>query len=398
MAGVSPDPAIPSFPLFVAELPAEGREETILSSSSNAMREQVFATPMALKAGFEALERDARLVLPTPLIYRTRRIILIGSGDSYFAAKAAEMALLAHAGLPVEVRTPLEAGRYHSAFSGRRDLENTLVIALSNSGAAARVCEAAALYRQAGAQVLAISKNAAGRLAEKADHKLIIAVPSLPPAPGFGPYLFAMVALQLLAVRFGEVRMGMTMDQAQALRAKLLGHLDNLAATIAAADEPARMLAERLAGAKLFELLGGGPSRAVADYGAAKLLEAAGRHAMGIDLEEWTHLNYFDAAPQDIVTLMVLPPGGRSQSRAEELRVYIDKLGRQVAVIGGDLPIVGAIDEIWSPLLAGAPLALFAAHLAALDGADYGRGGEGLWSDSADASTVQQSAMFGDLS
>lgn len=358
------------------------------------MREQIIATPPALKAGFEALERDVRLVLPTPLIYRTRRIILIGSGDSYFAAKAAEMALMAHAGLPVEVRTPLEAGRYHSTFSTRRDLENTLVIAISNSGAAARVCEAAALYRQAGAQVLAITKNAAGRLAGTADYKLVVAVPSLPSAPGFGPYLFAMVALQLLAVRFGEVRMGMTMDQAQALRSTLLGHFDDLAAAIVAADQPARALAEQLAGAKVFEFLGGGPSRAVADYGAAKLLEAAGRHATGIDLEEWTHLNYFDAAPRDVATLMVLPPNGRSDSRAAELRVYIDKLGRQVGV----LPIAAAIDELWSPLLTSAPLALFAAHLSALDGAEYGRGSKGAWDDSSDASTVQNSAMFGDPS
>lgn len=365
-----------------------------MSSSPNPMRDQIIATPQALRAGFEPLERDVRLVLSTPLIYRTKRIILIGSGDSYFAAKAAEMAMTVHAGLPVEVRTPLEAGRYHAAFSARRDLENTLVIALSNSGAAARVCEAAALYRRAGAQVLAITKNSTAKLAEIADHKLIVAVPSFPAAPGFGPYLFALVALLLLAVRFGEVRMGMTMDQAQALRFKLLGHFDDLATTIAAADEPARSLAEQLSGASVFEFLGGGPSRAVADYGAAKLLEAAGRHAAGIDLEEWTHLNYFDAAPQDIATLMVLPPGSRSASRAAELRVYIDKLGRQVGV----LPIAAQIEEIWSPLLTSAPLALLAAHLADLDGAEYGRGSKGAWSDSADASTVQKSAMFGGLS
>ena len=369
-----------------------------MSIPSNPMRDQILATPEALKAGFEALEYDARLVLPTPLIYRTKRIVLIGSGDSYFAAKAAEMALIAHTGLPVEVRTPLEAGRYHAAFSARRDIENTLIIALSNSGAAARVSEAAALYRQAGASVLVVTKNAESRLAGHADHKLVVAVPALPPAPGFGPYLFAMVALQLLAVRIGEVRMAMTMDEAQALRGKLLGHFDDLAETIAAADTPARHLAERLSDARLFEFLGGGISRAVADYAAAKLLEASGRHAVGIDLEEWTHLNYFDATPAEIATLLVLPTGGRSQSRADELRVYIDKLGRKVATVGTDLPVAGTIDELWSPLLTSAPVALLAAHLAAQDGAEYGRGARGAWSDSADASTVQKSAMFGEPS
>ena len=100
-----------------------------MSTIPNPMRDQILATPGALKSSFAEMELAARLVLATPEIYRTRRIILIGSGDSYFAAKAAELAVMAHTGLPVEVRTPLEAGRYHAMLSARRDLENTLVVA-----------------------------------------------------------------------------------------------------------------------------------------------------------------------------------------------------------------------------------------------------------------------------
>lgn len=348
---------------------------------------------MALAAAFEPLERDARLILSTPLIYRTRRIIMIGSGDSYFAAKAAEMAMLVHAGIPVEARPPLEAGRYHARYSTRRDLENTLVIALSNSGAAARVCEAAALYREAGATVLAVTKDPQSRLAGAADHVLTLAVPSFPSAPGFGPYQFALSALLLLAVRIGEVRMGMTMDEAQALRGKLRGLYQTLEDTIAANEPAARRLADTLSSSTMFEFLGSGPSRAVADYGAAKMLEASGRHALSADLEEWTHLNYFDRDPGGIATILVLPPAGRSDSRAAELRQYINRLGRKLAVVGEDFPIASGLDEIWSPVVTSAPLALLAAFIAENDGAEYGRGSKGPWSDSADASTVQRSAI-----
>jgi glucosamine--fructose-6-phosphate aminotransferase (isomerizing) len=378
-----------------------------VTDSTNPMRDQILATPAALQAGFAELELRARLVLETPEIYRIRRIVLIGSGDSYFAAKAAEMAFLTHSGLPVEVRTPLEAGCYHAMLSAGRDLENMLVIALSNSGAAARVCEAARLYRAAGAKVLAVTKAAEGRLAGVADKALIVPVPALPSAPGFGPYLFAFVALILLAMRIGEVRMGMTMDEAQALRKALLGHFDDLDSVIVATDGAARGVAEAISGKTLLEFTGGGPNLATAEYGAAKILEAAGRHAVARDLEEWTHLNYFDGAPAEIATIIALPPESRAASRATELLAYMEKLGRLVVIVGGGpmaergsgqgravLTVAPAIAEIWSPLLLSAPVALIAAHLAELTRAQYGRGGKGAWEDSADAGTVQQSQFW----
>ena len=204
-----------------------------MSPAPNPMRDQIFATPAALKAAFAEIELAARLVLATPEIYRMRRMVLTGSGDSYFAAKAAELALIVHTGLPVEVRPPLEAGRYHAMLSAPRDLESTLVIALSNSGGAARVVEAVGLYRAQGALTLGISKNAAGRLAQTAAKTLLLPIPALPSAPGFGPYLFAVVALLLVGIRIGEVRMRMTMDEAQALRHRLLQSFGRLAETIA---------------------------------------------------------------------------------------------------------------------------------------------------------------------
>ncbi len=371
------------------------------------MHQQILLTPQALKSGFAELEPSARLVVDTPALYRLRRIILIGSGDSYFAAKAAEMALMSHSGLSVEVRTPLEAGRYHVQLSSRRDLENTMVIALSTSGAAARTAEAATLYRDAGALVLAVTKNPLSRLAGIAHHTLTVPVPPLPAAPGFGPFAFALVALILIGLRIGEVRMALTMDQAQALRGTLQAHFDDLSAVIANTDTPAQAAAGALATRRLTEFVGGGPNAATADYGAAKLLEASGQHALARDLEEWTHLNYFDAEPETIASVIVQPSGGNSESRALELFAYMHRLGRLVVIVGAGplaelatahghpvLAVTPPIAEIWSPLLASAPLALVAAHQAELLGAAYGRGGVGGWSDSADASTVQHSAQW----
>lgn len=374
--------------------------------SSNPMREQVLVTPGALLNGFDALELNARLAVETPDIYRTRRIVLTGSGDSYFAAKAAETAYWTDGQVAAEVRTPLEAGRYQSQLFPGRELDNSLLVALSNSGGAARVAEAATLWRKAGGKVLAVTKNAAGRLAGLADRTLILPVPELPNAPGFGPYLYAVLGLQLFAIRFGEVKMTITMDQAQALRGQLKTLLGSLEATVAALDGPSEGVAATLAGKAVVEFLGAGPNFAVAEYGAAKLLEASGRHALARDLEEWTHLNYFDRAPGEIASVIVAPEGSVAQSRAVELIGYMHKLGRSLVVVGGGAAAekaaalghavlaVPAVEERWSPLFTSIAPALIAAHLSALDGAEYGRGGKAPWDDSMTAATVQQSEIW----
>ncbi|WP_133121807.1 SIS domain-containing protein [Pleomorphomonas carboxyditropha] len=376
-------------------------------SSSNPMREQILATPSAALAAFDALERGARLAVETPDIYRSRRVVLTGSGDSWFAAKAAETAFWSDGGVAAEVRTPLEAGRYQSQLFPRREIENALLVALSNSGAAARVVEAAGLWKAAGGRVLAVTRNAEGRLAVTADRRLVLPVPELPSAPGFCPYVFALLGLQLLAIRFGEVRMRITMDEAQARRAGLRRHLGDIGEVIAALDAPARAAAAGLADRRLFEFVGAGPNFAVAEYGAAKLLEASGRHALARDLEEWTHLNYFDAAPQEIATVVVVPAGSVAESRALELVAYMHRLGRRLLLVGGGataalarslghavLEITPPIAEGWSPLPTSAVLALLAAHLSEQDGAEYGRGGKGPWADSSTAATVQQSLLW----
>ena len=375
--------------------------------ASNPMREQIVATPGALGSALPELERAVRGVLSTPEIYRIRRVVLTGSGDSRFAAKAAEMAFIEHAALPVEVRPPMEAGRYHAQAAARRDLENTLLIALSNSGAAARVTEATTLYRAGGAGALAITRAGDSRLAAAAGRALLLPVPPLPAGPGFGPYLFQFSALLLLAIRFGEVRMSITMDQAQSLRRELTDRVQELGAVIRISDESCRKAAAKLAEARLLEFVGAGPSFAIAEYAAAKMLEAVGRHAVAADLEEWAHLNYFDAAPDEIATHIVIPSGSRAESRAIELIAYMTKLGRGLTVVGAGaaaeaarrlghavLDVDSNVAESWSPLLLSAPPALLAAHLAAATGAEYGRGAKGRWADAADGSTVQRSAAW----
>jgi glucosamine--fructose-6-phosphate aminotransferase (isomerizing) len=188
------------------------------------------------------------------------------------------------------------------------------------------------------------------------------------------------------------------MDEAMALRRQLAGLADLIEAGLDAAATAAAELADRWAGASGLDLLGSGPGRASADYGAAKLLEAAGVRAYGQDIEEFVHLHYF-AADTTIPVLLVAAGDSAARSRAAEVAKLLETLGRPAATLtdeplaGLQLPHAGDVPEIFQPLLHIAPLALFADELMRRRGEEPGRGGRGGWIDSAGGATTRDSAI-----
>ena len=75
-----------------------------MDNKSNPMHDQIIGSTKVLNTIFEELESLTRSILTTPEIYKIRRLIFIGSGDSFFAAKAAESSFINHSKLPVEVK------------------------------------------------------------------------------------------------------------------------------------------------------------------------------------------------------------------------------------------------------------------------------------------------------
>ena len=379
-----------------------------MDNKSNPMHDQIIGSTKVLNTFFEELESLARSILTTPEIYNIRRLIFIGSGDSFFAAKAAESSFINHSKLPVEVRPSLEGGQYHSVFLESRDLENTLVIALSNSGMTSRTYEAALMYKKAGARILGITQNDSSLLAEEAHNILILPKSNLPSAPNYFTFICSFLTLVLIGLRIGEVRMKETMDEVGDKRKELLGYIKDLSKVVKITDEKAHLIAEKCRDVKIFEFIGAGANLATADYGAAKILEAVGRHSLARDLEEWVHLNYFDGRPEDIATILLSPINCRCESRLFEIYNYMCKLRKILVVVGGG-PLIDYVEkndgttlrcefnirEIWSPLFLSTPIALLASHLSEIEGAIFGRGGIGPWEDSQEAKTVQNSKIMG---
>jgi glutamine---fructose-6-phosphate transaminase (isomerizing) len=136
------------------------------------------------------------------------------------------------------------------------------------------------------------------------------------------------------------------------------------------------------------------------------VIEAAGRHAMGQDTEEWAHLQYFVNVEPATPTFMI-SPAGRGHARAAELVEMMKTVGRTVIAVApeGDaavtrsadwvLPVVGEVSEIFSPMVYPVAAELFSAHLSQAVGEPPFRSFSGVYEPRG--ITIRTSAVLEDV-
>lgn len=352
--------------------------------SSNAMVAQVQSLPALIREEFDTLDARVRRLMDHNECLSVKRIVITGCGDSHMAGVATELAFEQLAGIPTEPMTAMQAARYAAPYLPQQFPLNPLAIGISVSGTVARTREALLQLGRHGALPVAITANPQSPLASVADRILDCTVPDFEFAPGVRSYRVSLLALCLLAIRLGEVRDRYSQDEAAGLRGELRATADAIEETIAATNDEARRLAEAVADQRQFVFVGDGPNYATALFSAAKVIEAAGSHAMGQETEEWAHLQYFTSLDRDTPTF-VISPGYRGHNRAEELLVPMRRAGRTIVAVvpEGDervaphadwvLPVAGNTREIFTPLVYAVAGELFAAHLADVTGARFFR-------------------------
>jgi len=345
-----------------------------MDMSAANMIAQVESLPELIRGEFDELDTRVRRLLNHNEYLSVKRIVLTGCGDSHMAGLASELAFEQIAGVPTDALTAMQAGRYAAPYFDRMFPRNPLVVGISVSGTVARTREALVMARKSGALTVALTGNPASPLASAAEKILACVVPDFAAAPGVRSYRISLLALYLLAIRIAEIRGRLTQDEANAMRSQLKGTADSIAATIAAIKDPARQLAEVAAKHHNFVFVADGPNYATALFSAAKLMEAAGRHAAGQDTEEWAHLQYF-VNDDPATPTFIISPGGRGHGRAAELIEPLKRIGRTIVAVvpEGDtaiagsadwvLPVVGAVPEIFSPMVYAVAGELFSAHL-----------------------------------
>ena len=340
------------------------------SSHIVAMRQQITSQPALLRDIVEPAVRQVEDALRDVQPERWRAIYTAGCGDSFYAGLACEMAFAQFCRLPVKALAAMPFARYEATAAATP----SGLFGISNSGEVARSIEAVAMARSAGMDTVAVTGREDSGIANEAAATVAVPVAPMGRAPGIRSYTVQLVSLLLCAIRIGELRQVLTAADGDRWRQQLLAVADCMDATIQATDGPSRRAAEQLGGGESWVFLGSGPSYATGLFSAAKLVESCGANAWGQDIEEWAHIQFFNAQ-ENTPTCLIAPPG-RSLDRALELLPHLKSVGRHtLAVAYGEraelpvpvdtfLPVPEAVPEPFTPLVYCLAGELLACHLA----------------------------------
>ncbi len=287
-----------------------------------------------------------------------RTWVATGCGDSLFAGLCAEYWFADACGLPLRAIHALEFSRYLY----RTVDERSVVFALSYSGNTARVVEAAVAAKSRGATVIGITANAQSRLVEISDYWLPNDAVDERSNCRTGSFQAACLLLRLfagyLAHESGEV--------------PSLGPLDRLPASVDQMAGACRETVQRIVGllpeAATITYIGGGYAYGMAQYGAAKLYEAATIPAHVSELEQFVHCEIFPITRQSCV--VIVAPRGASYTRAVEVAQGLRRLDAVTVGISDDpafagycshfIALPGGWTEDCTPFLTAVPLQHFA--------------------------------------
>jgi glucosamine--fructose-6-phosphate aminotransferase (isomerizing) len=340
-------------------------------NAMNYFREQILSLPQLIEGCLDPFAAEAGRVFDVDFCKRLSRLFIIGCGDSCFAALASEFAFESIAGVPTEAQNAMTYSRYAIDFAPKLSLRDSAVIGISVSGGVTRTIEGVIRAAKRGVETFAITSSESTPIAKAAQNILTTKAPDVPNAagvqvPGARSYFASLLMLYVCAIRIGEASGRLSSKSASEwqLQLRAMGH--RIQQTIEMCDDASRELAIALKDANEFVFCGSGANHATALFSAAKILEATGDAALGQDIEEWAHLQYF-AKTQNTPTFLITARE-RDASRASEVKTAMQTIGRRVIEVSpsasdGSLVYAPCL-EVFAPLVACIPTMLFAAHLA----------------------------------
>lgn len=376
-----------------------------LSNFDSPMIRQAMTVPDLIQNQFEDLEPKSRKLFTFGQLFSFKRIILTGCGDSYAAALAAKDAFETYANVPVEVVSAINLSRHYEQKFLSDGSNSPLVIAVSSSGKVARLVEAVIRVGKLGASTLAVTKDRHSPLAKHASHVYLLDPPGFEPSPGVGSYAVSVLALLLLAVRFGEVKSVIPPIAAGKVYSSFCENAEKLKNVLPQLQRQVFSIAERWKNFSGYDFIGSGIDFSTVYYGHAKIIEACGAYAMYNDTEEWLHLNFFVKHAVQTGTVFVISRDNPAMSRGREVIRYLQENRRPTIIITDDNSIAEAPDieiirlpavssTFFVPLTQMIPAAMLAGYLSSLNGEVYGRGAVENWAFCKDGKAVQESDII----
>jgi glucosamine--fructose-6-phosphate aminotransferase (isomerizing) len=308
---------------------------------------------------------------------RVKRVLLLACGTSWHAALVAKFLLEQVSGVPAEVDYGSEF-RYRTPIVG----EDTLAVAISQSGETADTLAAFREARERGALPIAIcnvqgsmlTREAAGTLLTHAGPEIGVASTKA--------FTAQIAALSLLALHLGRLRGSLSRERSRELLEQLarVPHLmENALQASGRIDE----LSKPLARADDFLFLGRGINFPIALEGALKMKEISYIHAEGYPAGEMKH-GPIALIDENMPVVAICAPGRTYEKMLSNVQEVKARGGRVLAIVAqGDTQVraiveqpqdiiidVPPIEEVWSPLLTVIPLQLLSYHTAVRAGRD----------------------------
>jgi glutamine---fructose-6-phosphate transaminase (isomerizing) len=323
----------------------------------------------------EGLAKLGGLEIVAEKLRDMKRIVIVGCGTAYYAGLVGEYMLEEYAGIPVEV----EVG---SEFRYRKPLinEETILLAISQSGETADTLEAIREAKRKGAMTLGIVNTVGSTIARETDAGIYNhAGPEIGVA-STKAFISQLTALALLTVFLGRQR-DMTLTTGKKIAQDLIQLPEKLKSILEKKDE-IEALAEKYSVYRDFLYIGRKYNYAIAFEGALKLKEVSYIHAEGYGAGEMKHgpLAMID---RDFPTVAIAPLDGVFEKMVSNIQEIKAREGKVLAIttdgntqlddLADDVFTIPEISEILSPILAIVPLQLFAYAIAKKRGLNVDR-------------------------
>ena len=313
----------------------------------------------------------------THLIPKIDRIIMIACGTAAYASEVGKYAIESWAKIPVTVELSHEF-RYRQPIL----TQNTLVVAVSQSGETMDTLMATRYAKEAGATVLSISNTQGATLAREADAVLYTHAGPEVAVASTKAFTAQIAAIYLLGLHLATVRGTQSKNELEAIGRELLkvpGDISDVLASM----ETTRALAKKFKDASSVLFLGRHVGFPIALEGALKLKELAYIHSEGFAAGELKHGPIALIEEGQPVIVIVPSPSdpdslhAKVVSNIQEVRargaqvIAIAEVGdTEVAKYAVEVIYVPASHKMLAPILNVIPLQIFAMELAAAKGLD----------------------------
>ena len=305
------------------------------------------------------------------------RVVILGCGTAAYSGMLGKYAIEKWAKIPVEVELSHEF-RYRDPVINDR----TLVVSISQSGETMDTLMAVKYAVEAGAKTLSVCNTQGATIARESDAAIYTHAGPEVAVASTKAFVAQVAALYLFGLHLARLRGTLTASEISGLLEELQALPDQLAVVLEQQDS-IKQLAGWMTDTRSVIFLGRHAGYPVALEGALKLKELAYIHAEGFAAGELKHGPIALIEPGQPVFVIVPSPRAKDSlhkkvvSNIQEIRAR----GARILAIAeaGDVSVLPYADTViriplastlFEPLLAVAPLQIFAMELAAAKGLD----------------------------